>query len=264
MSSSELKKYCVQVSPQTSQPASLRARDRLDRLAAGDVDDVQRRAGDVGELDRAVRRLALGLRRTRQRVVERLRVAGLERLPHEHVDQVAVLGVHHHERAGLRGDLHRPEERLVVDHQRALVGHEELVGGDPLVGQRGQLLERAALVQVGDGHVVAHVDHLLADGLRAPVGDRVGEGRAVRLDDEVDVRGRPAEGRRGLARLDVVDRDRPAEGHVEVRVRVDEARQHVLAARVDHLVGARRRATRRSATRSRPRRRRRRRSRRRR
>jgi hypothetical protein len=146
--------------------------------------------------------------------------------------------VDHHERAGLRGDLHRAEERLVVDHQRALVGHEELVGGDALVREGRQLLERTALLQVGDRHVVAHVDHLLAVGLGAPVGDRVGEARAVRLDDEVDVGGRPAEGRRGLARLDVVDRDRPPEGHVEVRVRVDEARQDVLAARVDHLVGA--------------------------
>src|SRR6185369_4827418 len=60
-------------------PACLtRARDRLDRLAAGDVDDVERRAGEVCELDRAVRRLALGLGRPGQRVVERLGVAGLE------------------------------------------------------------------------------------------------------------------------------------------------------------------------------------------
>jgi hypothetical protein len=70
--------------------------------------------------------------------------------------------VHHHERTGLGGDLHRLEERLVVDHQRALVGHEELVGGDALVGQRGELLEGAALPEVGDRHVVAHVDDLLA------------------------------------------------------------------------------------------------------
>ena len=41
-------------------PALLaRERDRLDRLAARDVDDVQRAAGDARELDRAVRRLAL-------------------------------------------------------------------------------------------------------------------------------------------------------------------------------------------------------------
>ena len=92
------------------------------------MDDVERAAGDVGELDRPVRRLALGLG-GRVRACQRGSVwpsasASLD----EHVDHVAVLGVDHHERAGRGGDLHRPEERLVVDHERALVGHEELVG----------------------------------------------------------------------------------------------------------------------------------------
>ena len=49
-------------------------RDRIDRLLARDVDDVERRAGDARELDRAVRRLAFGLRRTRERVEVRRRV----------------------------------------------------------------------------------------------------------------------------------------------------------------------------------------------
>ena len=203
-------------------PALLaRELDRLDRLLAGDVDDVERAAGDAGQLDRAVRRLALGLGRPGERVVLRLGLALRERLLHEHVDRVAVLGVHHHERARLGRDLHRLEERLVVDHQRALVGHEELVGGDPLVGQRRELLERAAVLQVGDGDVVAHVDQLLALGLRLPVGERVAEARAGSLDAEVDVRGRAAAGRSALARLDVVDRRRAAERHVEMRVRID-------------------------------------------
>jgi hypothetical protein len=51
------------------------------------------------------------------------------------------------------------------------------------------------------------------------------------------VAGRPAERGRGLARLDVVDRGRAPERHVEVRVGVDETRQEVLAACVDDLVG---------------------------
>src|SRR5262249_7882055 len=47
---------------------------------------------------------------------------------------------------------------------------------------------------------------------------------------------RTAEGSRRLAGLDVVDRDGAPERHVEVRMRVDAAREDVLAARVDHLV----------------------------
>src|SRR5439155_19625744 len=99
------------------------------------------------------------------------------------------------------------------------------------------LLERAALTQIGDGHVVAHVDQLLAVRLRPPLLERGPERPALRLDHEVDVTGRPAEGRRRLARLDVVDRHRAAEGHVEVRMRIDAAREHILAGGVDHPVG---------------------------
>ena len=155
----------------------------------------------------------------------------------EHVDRVAVLGVHHHERARLGGDLHRPEERLVVDHQRALVGHEELVRGDALRGQRRELLERAAVDEVGDRDVEPVVDDRLALALLVPAGERLGERLALTLDAEVDVARRAAERRGGLPRGDVVDRDGAPERHVEMRVRVDRARKHELAGGVDHLVG---------------------------
>ena len=52
----------------------------------------------------------------------------------------------------------------------------------------------------------------------------------LRLDNEVDVTGRPAESRGGLARLDVVDGHRPAERHLEMSVRVDCARNTYLPA----------------------------------
>jgi hypothetical protein len=137
--------------------------------------------------------------------------------------------VHHHERASLGGDLHRPEERLVVHHERALVGHEELVRGHALLRQARELFERAAIAEVGDRHVVAHVDHLLAVRLRAPLVERGGERAPRRLDHEVDMARRASERGRGLPRLHVVDRGGAAEGHVQVRVRVDAARQHVVA-----------------------------------
>ena len=167
----------------------------------------------------------------------RLGVSLGQGLLHEHVDRVAVLGVHHHERAGLGGNLHRLEERLVVDHQRALVRHEELVGRDPLLGQGRKLLECPALAQIRDRHVVAHVDHLLAVRLAAPLLDRVRERGALWLDDEVDVAGRSAERRGRLPRLDVVDRHRAAERHVEMRMWVDAAGKHVLPGCIDYSLG---------------------------
>ena len=232
-----MKKYCVHVSP-VHVPALLAGEgERLDRLRARDVDDIQRRAGDPRELDRPVRRLALELGRARERVVDGVGVAGGQRFGDEHFDRVAVLGMHHHERAGLRRDLHGAEERLVVDHQRVLVGHEELVGRDAvLLGQARELVERAALSQVGDGDVEAVVDQRLPFALLVPGGERVAEGLAVALDAEVDVGRRAAERGGRVARREVVDRRLAAPRHREMCVRVDASRQDVLPARVDHLV----------------------------
>ena len=97
----------------------------------------------------------------------------------------------------------------------------------PCSRQARELLERPALAQVGDRDVEAHVDDLLPLALAVPGVERLARTTARRLDAEVDVRRRPAERGRGLAGRDVVDRGRAAERHVEVRVRVDAAREHV-------------------------------------
>ena len=219
-------------------PALLaRERDGLDRRLAGDVDDVERRVGHVRELDRAVRRLGLRLHRPAAGVPDRVGVPGRDGLLDDDVDRVAVLGVHHHEPARLVRGLHHLEERLVVDHHGALVGHEELVRGDALVRQLREILERAALLQIGDGDVEADVDHR-----RAPLEllvvrrERLGERHPGRLDTEVDQRRRAAERGRGRAGGEVVAGRRPAEEHLDVRVRVDRAGHHELSGRVDHLV----------------------------
>ena len=219
-------------------PALLaRDRDRLDRLLAGDVDDVERRAGDARELDGAVRRLSLRLGRPRARVPDRLGVAGRDGLLDDDVDRIAVLRVNHHERARVGGGAHRLEERLVVDHDGALVGHEQLVGRDALVRQRRELLERAALAQVGDADVEADVDHRFAAlDLLEVVLERLGEGRARRLHAEVDETGRASEGGGDRAGGEVVAGRRAAEEHLQVRVRVDRPGMHVFPGRVDDLV----------------------------
>ena len=94
-----MNRYCVHVSPQIRQPRVTRGGDRRDRLLTGDVDDVERATGEVGELDRAPRGLALGHRRTRRGVPARLGLALGQRLLDEDVDHVTVLGVDHHQRA---------------------------------------------------------------------------------------------------------------------------------------------------------------------
>ena len=166
--------------------------DGLDRLPAGDMDDVERTARDSRELDRAVRRLAFELRRPGQRVMDRCRVAAGESLTDEDVDRVAVLGVHHHQRTARGGDLHRPEERLVVDLEDVLVRHEQLVRGDALLGQTGELLESLGVAKVGDGDVEAVIDQRLAVRLCMPGLERFSERLSLPLDAEIDVARRAA------------------------------------------------------------------------
>ena len=108
------------------QAAIARFGDHLERFGGGQVDDVDRHVGDLGERDRAMRGFAFGARRPRQRVILRRRLAVRERFLHEHVDHAAVLGVHADRAAVLAGAPHRPEDARIVQHEHAGIGHEQL------------------------------------------------------------------------------------------------------------------------------------------
>ena len=95
------------------------------------------------------------------------------------------------------------------------------------------------VVQVGDGDVEADVDHRLAavDLLvvrrRAPARTS-SPGAWMQKSTSVVV---PPNAAATVAGREVVARRRAAEEHLDVRVRVDRARDHELAGGVDHLVG---------------------------
>ena len=123
----------------------------------------------------------------------------------------------------------------IVEHEDAGVGHEQLERGDALADERVHLAFHL-IVQLGDDHVEAVVDHGLAFGLLRPRFHRVVQRLAAVLDREVDDRRRAAEGGSHRAGLEVVGGGGAAKRHVHVGVDVDAARQHVLAGGVDHLV----------------------------
>ena len=131
-------------------PHALLARppDRLVRLLAGDVHDVERRADHVGDHDGAVGRLALDLRRARIGMRLGPVIAGGQQLLLQLGDDVAVLGMHQRQRAELGAALERRVHLVVVDHQRALVGHEVLERGDAAVDHRRHLVEHRSPHQV--------------------------------------------------------------------------------------------------------------------
>ncbi len=174
-------------------------------------------------------------RGTRQRVVLRLGLSLRERPLHENVDDPAVLGVHADRAAVLPRAEESAEDRRVVEHEDAGVGHEELEGGHALRDERVHL-PLDGVVQVGDDHVEAVVDRRLAVRLRPPRVERVTERLPAVLDREVDDGGRAAVRRGDRARLEVVGGRRAPERHVEVGVDVDPAGEDVLALSFDDTV----------------------------
>ena len=125
--------------------------------------------------------------------------------------------------------------KMLVEHEHAGVRHEQLERRQALSNERVHLLLHL-IVQLGDDHVKAVVDDGLALGLFHPRLPGVVQRLAAVLNREIDDRCRPAEGRRPRPALEVVSGCCAAKRHVEMRVDVDAARQHVLAGRIDHRV----------------------------
>ena len=179
-------------------------------------------------------RLALHDGGPREPVVHRSGLALVEELAHQHVDRAAVLRVHHDQRARLPRLAHRAEDRRVVEHEHAGVGHEELERRDALPDQLVHLLQDL-VVHLADDHVEA----VVGDGvlrLREPAIETLSQPLAVVLQREVDDRRGAAERGRAGPRLEVVRAEAAAERQLHVRVHVDAAGHHVAPGRVDHAV----------------------------
>ena len=211
-----------------------RPRDRLMRGNAGGVDDVERDARLVGEHDGAIGRLALDIRRTRQGVALGPGDSFRHIVPLQRGDEVAVLGVNERHRADFGAADERGEHLLVVDHQRALVGHEMLEGRDARLHHLGHVLAHL-VVPVGDAHVV----RIVGDGVLrtlVPVGEGLHQRLVAVRDAEVDDHRRAAGDRRLGAALVVVGGIRAHEGHVEMGVGIDAARHDEAVGGVEGAV----------------------------
>ena len=139
------------------------------------------------------------------------------------------------ERAVLRRLPQRLEDGGVVDHQHVGIGHEQLEAGHALAHHLVHVFE-TRVRQVGHDHVQAVVDAGLALGLLPPGVERRAHLRPARLDGEVHNRRRSADRRGPRARLKIVRRRGPAERHIEMRMRVDPARQQQQPRGIHHFV----------------------------
>ena len=118
--------------------------------------DVGGSLGELREAEHAMHCLALHDRGPREPVVHRSGLPLVQELAHQHVDRAAVLRVHHDERARLPGLAHGTEDRCVVQHEHAGVGHEELERRDALPDQLIHLLQDL-VVDLADDHMEAVV-----------------------------------------------------------------------------------------------------------
>ncbi|MCY1358452.1 hypothetical protein D9M69_449880 [compost metagenome] len=206
--------------------------DFVQRLAAGDVHQVQRRAEGFGDADGAAGGFPFDLRGARQRMRFRPGQALGQQLLLQVEDQLAVLRMHRGYRTQLQAALEARDQRVVGRHDRVLVGHEVLEAVDPVPRDQLAHLFGHLLAPPGDRHVEA----VVGGGLLRPAAPGV-EGLQQRLlrvgNDEIDDRGGAA-GQAGRRAAEEVFAGHGAhEGQLHVRVRIDAAWHQVLTAAVE-------------------------------
>mmetsp|Transcript_29336 Transcript_29336/g.57071 ORF Transcript_29336/g.57071 Transcript_29336/m.57071 type:complete len:420 (-) Transcript_29336:2548-3807(-) len=216
-------------------PLLPRPPDRLVRLFAGHMHDVQRHARRIRDGDGPIGRLALKLRWAAIGMTLWPRDPLIEIFLLHLGDQIAVLGMHHRQRAQFGTAFERGEHLIILDHQRALVGHEMLEGIDAHIDGVFHLV-KDIFVPAGDRHVIADVGANLRRGFAVPFIDRVLDRTILAGQAEIhDHRG--ATDRRGpSAGFKRLGRRGPHKGHLKVGVRVNAAGDDISPFGIDVFV----------------------------
>ena len=220
----------------SGQAAVARLANFFERVVAGEMNDVDGRAGHFGQRNGARGGFGFGGRGPRQRVIFRCALAFRKRLLNDHVDRAAIFRVHADQAGVLGGLAHGAENSGVVEHEDAGIGHEEFEAGDAFAYQFAHLFELRG-AEVGDDAVEGVVDDGFVVRLLHPGVKGLAESLPFVLDREIDQRGRAAEGRGNRAGLEIVGAGGAAEGHVQMGVNVDAARDDEQSRSVDHAPG---------------------------
>src|SRR5882724_632268 len=215
----------------SGQAAVARFADFFERVVAGEMNDVDGRAGHFGESDGTGSGFGFGGGRARERVIFRRALSFGEGLLNDDVDGAAIFRVHADEAAVFGGLAHSLEDRGIIEHEDARVGHEELEAGDAFADELAHFFKLRG-AELGDDAVKGVVGDGLVVGFLHPGVERLAEGLALVLDGEVDEGGGAAESGGDSAGLEIVGAGGAAEGHVEVRVDVDAPRNDKHAGRV--------------------------------
>ena len=109
------------------------AADGLMRGNRAGVHNIDRHTGHIRQHNGAVGSLALHLRRAGIGMAFRAGNALFQQLGLHGGDHIAIFSMNEGQRAEFSAGLERGKHFLVIDHQRALIGHEMLEGGDTFV-----------------------------------------------------------------------------------------------------------------------------------
>ena len=212
-----------------------RAPDRLMRILGRDMDDVKRHARHVGDHDGAVRGLPLDLRGAGIGMRLGAGIALGKQFRGQLGHHIAVFGMDHGDAAQFRQPVERGEQLIVIDHERALIGHEMLEGVDPAILNHGLHLVEDLLTPPCHGHVVGIIaigtTRFVVPHLESIEQTLTGAGQG-----EVDHHRGPARQRRARAAFKIIGGIGAHEGHFQMRMRIDPTRHDVTARGIQHRV----------------------------
>ena len=148
---------------------------------------------------------------------------------------ITVLGMNHRDAAQFRQAVERREQLIVIDHERALVGHEMLEGIDPAILDHGLHLVKDLLAPPCDRHVIG----IIAIGparLVVPHLERIKQTLTGAGQGEINHHGGAPRQRRARAALEIIGGIGAHEGHFQMGVRVDPAGHDIAARRVKNRI----------------------------
>ena len=195
-----------------------------ERLVGREVDHVKRHLRQFGQTDGAMGGFALHQRRARQHVVLRRGVPGRDGLLGQNLNDRSVLRMHADHGVVCTGNPHCLEQRPIIDHQHAGIGHEQLEACDTLAIDQRLHVGEALRVDVEEDHVGPDIDAGVG-AAAVPVLEPDERALAAVLVAKVDYGRRAAKGSRLGSCGECVDRARCAELPIEMRVHIDPARQ---------------------------------------
>ena len=125
------------------QPAVARLANFFERLVAGEMNDVDRRAGHFRQRDCARSGFGFGGGGTRKRVIFRGALPFRQRLLDDHIDSPAIFGVHADQSGCFAACAMARKMRGVVEHEYAGIGHKKLETRHALADEAGPSLRVA-------------------------------------------------------------------------------------------------------------------------